>query len=316
MEAYISGLEEYAELPGSDLSKVASVASFFISRVDTEIDRRLDAIGSPEALALRGKGAVAQGKLAYQLFQDTFSGPRWAHLAQRGAKVQRPLWASTSTKNPAYPDTLYVDELIGPDTVNTLPDATIEAFADHGTLARRVDADVDEAEAVWQGLQDVGIDIDDVADVLERGGRHQLPEELRRAPRRPDAPRPPSSRASSGSPTSKQRIARDASVVIRDVRTTGVRRDGAAWVPRKLPPGAAAARAPASPRREGAAKARRQPSEASRDHQERRCAGRTSAGPSRTAAMDRSIRGDRSASCAPASPSKGQVPVFPRACAF
>jgi len=170
MEAYISGLESYAEVPGSDLSKVASVASFFISRVDTEIDRRLDAIGSPEALALRGKGAVAQGKLAYQLFQETFSGPRWAHLAQLGAKVQRPLWASTSTKNPAYPDTLYVDELIGPDTVNTLPDATIEAFADHGTLARRVDADVDEAEAVWQGLQDVGIDLADVGDVLEREG--------------------------------------------------------------------------------------------------------------------------------------------------
>jgi transaldolase len=170
MEAYIAGLEAYADVPGSDLSKVASVASFFISRVDTEIDRRLDAIGSPEALALRGKGAVAQGKLAYQLFQETFSGPRWAHLAQLGAKVQRPLWASTSTKNPAYPDTLYVDELIGPDTVNTLPDATIEAFADHGTLARRVDADVDEAEAVWQGLQDVGVDLADVGDVLEREG--------------------------------------------------------------------------------------------------------------------------------------------------
>jgi transaldolase len=149
---------------------VASVASFFISRVDTEIDRRLDAIGSPEALALRGKGAVAQGKLAYQLFQQTFAGPRWRRLADLGAKVQRPLWASTSTKNPAYPDTLYVDELIGPDTVNTLPEATIEAFADHGTLARRVDADVDEAEAVWRGLADVGIDVDDVGAVLEREG--------------------------------------------------------------------------------------------------------------------------------------------------
>ena len=123
----------YAKQPGADLSRVASVASFFISRVDTEIDRRLDDIGSPEALALRGKGAVAQGKLAYQLFQQTFSGHRWEALAAKGAVVQRPLWASTSTKNPAYPDTLYVDELIGPDTVNTLPDATIEAFADHGT---------------------------------------------------------------------------------------------------------------------------------------------------------------------------------------
>ena len=102
----------------------------------------------PRRSALRGKAAVAQGKLAYQLFRSAFSGPRWEALAARGARLQRPLWASTSTKNPAYPDTLYVDELIGPDTVNTLPDATIEAFADHGTLARTVDADVDEAEAV------------------------------------------------------------------------------------------------------------------------------------------------------------------------
>jgi transaldolase len=149
---------------------VASVASFFISRVDTEVDRRLDAIGSPEALALRGKAAVAQGKLAYRQFQRTFSGPRWEALAARGARVQRPLWASTSTKNPAFPDTLYVDELIGPDTVNTMPDTTIDAFRDHGTLARRVDADVDQAEATWQGLADVGVDMDDVAAVLEREG--------------------------------------------------------------------------------------------------------------------------------------------------
>ena len=170
MEAYIAGLEQYAATPGADLSKVASVASFFISRVDTEIDHRLDAIGSPDALALRGKGAVAQGKLAYQLFQRTFSGPRWEALTARGAVVQRPLWATTSTKNPAYPDTLYVDELIGPDTVNTLPDATLEAFADHGTLAPRVDADVDQAEAAWKGLAAVGVDLDDVADKLEREG--------------------------------------------------------------------------------------------------------------------------------------------------
>ena len=169
MEAYIAGLEQYAK-PGADLSRVASVASFFISRVDTAIDQRLDAVGSPEALALRGKGAVAQAKLAYQLFLKTFSGPRWNALADKGACVQRPLWASTSTKNPAFKDTLYVDELIGPDTVNTLPDATIDAFADHGTLARRVDADVDEARAVWQGLADVGVDTDDVADKLEREG--------------------------------------------------------------------------------------------------------------------------------------------------
>jgi transaldolase len=170
MEAYVSGLEAYATTSGADLSTVASVASFFISRVDTEVDRRLEAIGSPEAMALRGKAAVAQGKLAYRLFQRTFSGPRWEALAAKGANVQRPLWASTSTKNKAYPDTLYVDELIGPHTVNTLPDATIEAFEDHGTLTRRVDADLDESEAVWRGLADVGIDMDDVADTLEREG--------------------------------------------------------------------------------------------------------------------------------------------------
>jgi transaldolase len=170
MDAYLAGREEYGATPGADLSRVASVASFFISRVDTEVDRRLDAIGTPEALALRGKAAVAQGKLAYKQFRATFSGARWDALAARGARVQRPLWASTSTKNPAYPDTLYVDELIGPDTVNTLPDATIEAFEDHGTLARRVDADVDEAEATWTALSEVGVDMDAVADVLEREG--------------------------------------------------------------------------------------------------------------------------------------------------
>ncbi len=170
IEAYLAGLEELAGRPDADLGQVASVASFFISRVDTEIDQRLDEIGTAEALALRGKGAIAQAKLAYQLFQRAFSGPRWEALAARGACVQRPLWASTSTKNPAYPDTLYVDELIGPDTVNTLPDATIEAFADHGTLARRIDADLDQAEAVWRGLGEVGVDVDDVAAKLEREG--------------------------------------------------------------------------------------------------------------------------------------------------
>ena len=170
MEAYIAGLERYSTRPGADLSRVASVASFFISRVDTEIDQRLETIGTPEALELRGKGAVAQGKLAYQMFQRTFSGSRWEALKAKGAVVQRPLWASTSTKNAAYPDTLYVDELIGPDTVNTLPEATIEAFADHGKLARRVDANLDQAEAAWAGLTAVGVDLDDVAAKLEREG--------------------------------------------------------------------------------------------------------------------------------------------------
>ena len=170
IEAYITGLERLAEDAAADLSRVASVASFFISRVDSEVDHRLDAIGTDDALALRGKAAVAQGKLAYQLFLEAFSGSRWDALAARGARVQRPLWASTSTKNEAYPDTLYVDELIGPDTVNTLSDNTLDAFADHGTLARRVDADVDDAEAVWASLAEVGVDMDDVAALLEREG--------------------------------------------------------------------------------------------------------------------------------------------------
>lgn len=170
MDAYVDGLETYAATKKPDLAGVASVASFFISRVDSEVDARLDEIATPEALALRGKAAVAQGKLAYQAFRRTFSGPRWEALAARGAVVQRPLWASTSTKNPAYPDTLYVDQLIGPDTVNTLPDATIEAFNDHGTLTRTIDDGVAHAEAVWRELAEVGVDMEDVADKLERDG--------------------------------------------------------------------------------------------------------------------------------------------------
>jgi len=170
MNAYLEGLETYAGTDGAELSRVASVASFFISRVDTEVDRRLEAIATAEALALRGKAAVAQGQLAYKAFQETFSGERWDALAAQGARVQRPLWASTSTKNPAFPDTMYVDQLIGPNTVNTLPDSTIEAFADHGTLARTIDADVTTAEVVWASLAAVGVDMDDVAEQLEREG--------------------------------------------------------------------------------------------------------------------------------------------------
>jgi transaldolase len=170
MEAYVSGLETFAADPNADLSRVSSVASFFISRVDVEVDRRLEAIGTPEALALRGRAAVAQGQLAYELFTKVFAGPRWQVLADRGARLQRPLWASTSTKNPAYPDTLYVDNLIGPNTVNTLPDATIKAFADHGHLARTVDADLAEAHRVWEALPAVGIDLADVARQLEEEG--------------------------------------------------------------------------------------------------------------------------------------------------
>jgi len=170
MDAYIDGLEVYAATKNPDLAGVASVASFFISRVDSEVDARLDEIGSPAALALRGKAAIAQAQLAYQAFRRTFSGPRWEALAARGAVVQRPLWASTSTKNPAYPDTLYVDQLIGPDTVNTLPDATIDAFNDHGTIDRTIDDGVAHADAVWRQLAEVGVDMDDVAAKLERDG--------------------------------------------------------------------------------------------------------------------------------------------------
>lgn len=166
MEAYLAGLEA---CPG-DLSGVASVASFFISRTETEVDRRLEAIGTPAALALRGRGAVAQGRAAYDLFRNTFTGPRWEALARRGARVQRPLWASTSTKNPDYPDTMYVDSLIGPDTVNTIPDATLEAFEDHGTVERTIDLEPAAGRDVLEALTGVGIDLDDVADQLETEG--------------------------------------------------------------------------------------------------------------------------------------------------
>jgi transaldolase len=166
IEAYIAGLEAY----DGDLSQVASVASFFVSRVDTEVDRQLDAIGSVEALGLRGKTAVAQAQAAYRIFQHRFSGPRWQALADRGARVQRPLWASTSTKNAAYPDTLYVDTLIGPDTVNTMPENTLEAFEDHGTLARTVDADFGAADTVLAAVERAGVDLDAVSTLLEDQG--------------------------------------------------------------------------------------------------------------------------------------------------
>jgi transaldolase len=169
MDAYLSGLEALAAA-GGELSSVNSVASFFVSRVDTETDRRLEAIGSPAALALRGKTAVAQAQCAYQDFRRTFAGARWDALAGKGAKLQRPLWASTSTKNPAYPDLLYVDTLIGPDTVNTLPDATIDAFCDHGAVARTIDADPDGARRVLEDVHAVGVDLADVARTLESEG--------------------------------------------------------------------------------------------------------------------------------------------------
>ncbi|MGH9187563.1 MAG: transaldolase [Acidimicrobiales bacterium] len=169
IDAYIDGLSTF-DANGGDLSRVASVASFFVSRVDTETDRRLGEIGTPEALALRGKAAVANAKVAYELFRERFAGPRWDGLAARGARVQRPLWASTSTKNPAYPDTLYVDPLIGPDTVNTMPEQTLEAFEDHGVLAHTVSEGVVEAHHVLARLEEVGVDFADVTRTLEDEG--------------------------------------------------------------------------------------------------------------------------------------------------
>lgn len=170
MQAYLEGLEQYATIEGVDLSRVASVASFFVSRVDTEVDLRLGALGPDRARELQGRTAVAQAVLAYEAFTEVFSGPRWEALMRRGARVQRPLWASTSTKNPTYPDTLYVDALIGPQTVNTLPDATLDAFAHHGTVARTIDSDFAAAHRTWEQVADVGVDLDEVAAQLEREG--------------------------------------------------------------------------------------------------------------------------------------------------
>ena len=167
IEAYQAGLEDRLAR-GLAIDGVASVASFFISRVDSEVDRRLAELGAPESA--RGRAAVVQGRLAYRLFRERFSGPRWRALADAGARVQRPLWASTSTKNPSYPDTLYVDELIGPDTVNTLPDATVEAFDDHGTVARTVDVDPTADRRFWVELAALGVDMDAVGRQLEDEG--------------------------------------------------------------------------------------------------------------------------------------------------
>jgi transaldolase len=174
IEAYLSGLEAYAA-GGGDLSGVHSVASFFVSRVDTEVDRRLEqlaggATGDASLLALRGRAAVAQAQTAYQHFCKAFSGPRWEALAAKGAGVQRPLWASTSTKNPDYSDLLYVETLIGPDTVNTMPEATLNAFIDHGTVSRTVDSDPDAARHTLDALGEAGIDMADVESTLEDEG--------------------------------------------------------------------------------------------------------------------------------------------------
>lgn len=168
MLAYINGLADRFErnLP---IRSVASVASFFISRVDTEIDRRLESTGDGAAW-LKGKAAICQARLAYSMFTELFSDAAWTVLAENGARVQRPLWASTSTKNPDYPDTLYVDRLIGPETVNTLPDATLEAFKDHGVIARTIDDDSMDSRRIWDALANVGVDLPEVSQQLEDEG--------------------------------------------------------------------------------------------------------------------------------------------------
>ncbi|WP_418059035.1 transaldolase [Pimelobacter simplex] len=170
MDAYLAGLEQ-AQAAGIDLATIQSVASFFVSRVDTEIDARLDKIGSDEALALRGQAAVANARLAYAAFEEVLASDRWQALAAAGAHPQRPLWASTGVKNPAYPDTLYVTDLVVADTVNTMPEKTLLAFADHGEVeGDQVTGQGAAAQQVFDRLTAAGIDLDDVFAVLETEG--------------------------------------------------------------------------------------------------------------------------------------------------
>jgi len=170
IDAFFAGMEQ-ARQAGHDLATIASVASFFVSRVDTEVDRRLDKIGTPEAEALRGKAAIANARLAYELYEERFATPRWEPLRQAGARPQRPLWASTSTKDPAYPDTMYVIELVAPDTVNTMPESTLDAMADHGKLeGNRGSSGYDQARQVFADLEALGIGYQDVVTVLEDEG--------------------------------------------------------------------------------------------------------------------------------------------------
>jgi transaldolase len=166
-ESYTRGIERLVA-EGGDPSTVASVASFFVSRIDTEADRRLDEVGAPQEL--KGKLAIANARLAYRHYLQAFSGPRWDYLVGKGATPQRVLWASTSTKNPAYPDTLYVEELIGPDTVNTMPEETIMAYQDHGNPRPRLQSELEEAERLLAELERVGVDYGELTDTLEREG--------------------------------------------------------------------------------------------------------------------------------------------------
>jgi transaldolase len=170
IDAYLAGLEQ-AAANGHDLSQIHSVASFFVSRVDTEVDKRLDAIDSDQAKALKGKAAIANARMAYALFDEKFGGDRFAALAEKGANKQRPLWASTGVKDPAYPDTMYVTDLVVANTVNTMPEKTMQAFADHGEVhGDQVSGTKAEAQRVFDDLASLGIDFDDVVEVLEREG--------------------------------------------------------------------------------------------------------------------------------------------------
>ncbi|HEX2263129.1 MAG TPA: transaldolase [Pseudonocardiaceae bacterium] len=168
--AFFAGLERAMD-NGHDLPTITSVASFFVSRVDTEVDKRLEAIGTEQALALRGKAAVANARLAYAAYQQEFATPRWTRLQKAGARTQRPLWASTGVKNPTYPDTKYVTELIAPGVVNTMPEKTLFALVDHGEVpGDQVSGTAEQAQRIFDELADVGIDLDDVFVVLEREG--------------------------------------------------------------------------------------------------------------------------------------------------
>ncbi|HEY9425515.1 MAG TPA: transaldolase [Gemmatimonadaceae bacterium] len=176
IDAYLSGLEDRVAA-GKTIHEISSVASFFVSRVDTEVDKRIDAkiqSASPDVAKrlekLKGRVAVANAKLAYALFRERFAGERWDALAAQGARLQRPLWASTSTKNPAYRDVMYVEDLIGPETVNTIPPATIEAFRDHGEVKRTVDANLDAERALLEELEELGISLESVTDKLLADG--------------------------------------------------------------------------------------------------------------------------------------------------
>ncbi len=170
MDAYLSGLEQ-ARSAGIDLSSIRSVASFFVSRVDTEIDKRLDKIGTDEAKAVRGKAGIANARLAYQAFEEVFAGERWESLAADGGHLQRPLWASTGVKDPAYPDTMYVTELVAPNTVNTMPEATLRAVDEHGEInGATANTGYHEANGVVAQLADLGIELDEVTELLEVEG--------------------------------------------------------------------------------------------------------------------------------------------------